>query len=141
MNAFTALGWRVECVTADILTWFHQRRDADLVMANLVLHHFDECALRDLLAGIAGAARVFIATEPRRSAAALAGSRALVLIGCNEVSRHDAVASVRAGFTDRELSALWPADDVWRLSERGAGLFTHLFIARRLIHPSLEDTA
>jgi hypothetical protein len=52
-------------------------------------------------------------------------------IGCNDVTRHDAVASVRAGFRDGQLSALWPAGP-WKLTERGAGLFSHLFVARRM---------
>ena len=61
----------------------------------------------------------------------LAGSHMLGLIGCNDVTRHDAVLSVRAGFTGRELSALWPKDDGWMLEERRAGLFSHLFTAYR----------
>src|ERR1700733_4212257 len=48
----------------------------------------------------------------------------------NEVTRHDAVASVRAGFTGRELSRLWP-DGHWRLREALALPFTHVFSARR----------
>jgi 2-polyprenyl-3-methyl-5-hydroxy-6-metoxy-1,4-benzoquinol methylase len=141
LAAFSQLGWRAECVSEDVISWLRQGQHADLVVANLVLHHFDEAPLRDLFAGIAGAAETFVATEPRRSAVALAGSRALVLIGCNEISRHDAVVSVKAGFNDRELSALWPADDDWRLTERRAGLFTHLFIAQRQARQSRKDTA
>ena len=95
----------------------------------------------ELFAGIAGMTDTFIATEPRRSAVALAGSRALVLIGCNEISRHDAVVSVKAGFKDRELSALWPKDNDWRLTERRAGLFTHLLIAQRRAGQSRKDMA
>jgi hypothetical protein len=41
------------------------------------------------------------------------------------------VLSVRAGFSGNELSALWPADGGWQLTERRAGHFSHLFIARR----------
>jgi hypothetical protein len=47
------------------------------------------------------------------------------------VTRHDAVLSVRAGFAGRELSALWPSADGWKLEERRAGLFSHLFVAHR----------
>jgi hypothetical protein len=75
--------------------------------------------------------RLFIACEPRRSAPALAASRLVGLIGCNGVTRHDAVASVRAGFTGSELSALWPAGPGWKLHEGAAGLFSHRFMARR----------
>lgn len=45
--------------------------------------------------------------------------------------RHDARTSVRADFTEDDLSALWPAGDGWRLKERRAGLFSHRFVAQR----------
>jgi hypothetical protein len=46
------------------------------------------------------------------------------------VTRHDAVVSVRAGFRDDELTAIWPRDARWRIEERGRGLFSHAFTAR-----------
>jgi len=47
------------------------------------------------------------------------------------VTRHDAVASVRAGFRGTELSALWPdaKDHAWILRERGVFPFTHALVA------------
>jgi hypothetical protein len=39
--------------------------------------------------------------------------------------------SVRAGFADEELSALWPSIPGWKLQERARGLFSHSFVARR----------
>jgi hypothetical protein len=54
-------------------------------------------------------------------------------IGCNSVTRHDALVSVRAGFSGDELSALWPDKKNWQLTERRAGPFSHLFIAQRKI--------
>jgi hypothetical protein len=101
----------------------------DAVLANLFLHHFD-ARLAELLAGAARLAPLFVATEPRRDAFTLAGSRLVGLIGANAVTRHDAPASVRAGFAGQELTALWP-DQSWQTEERRAGLFTHLFVARR----------
>jgi hypothetical protein len=51
-------------------------------------------------------------------------------LGANDVTRHDAVASVRAGFRGREISGLWPqAAPDWRLSEHAVFPFTHLFQA------------
>jgi len=76
-------------------------------------------------------ARMFIACEPRRSGLSLVGSRLLGLIGCNDVSRHDAVVSVRAGFDGKELSALWSARRAWKLQERANGVFSHCFVACR----------
>jgi hypothetical protein len=46
------------------------------------------------------------------------------------VTRHDAVVSVRAGFSGRELSQLWPRAPGWRLDERPQAPFSHLFTAR-----------
>ena len=87
--------------------------------------------LTRLLAHVARTAPLFVACEPRRAPLALAGSRMLWAIGCNDVSRHDAVVSVHAGFTGTELSALWPERAGWRLHEQAAGLFSHCFVARR----------
>jgi hypothetical protein len=41
------------------------------------------------------------------------------------------VISVRAGFHDEDLCRLWPAEFGWRLQERAAGLFSHLFVAQK----------
>ncbi|HEX3890808.1 MAG TPA: FAD-dependent monooxygenase, partial [Verrucomicrobiae bacterium] len=52
---------------------------------------------------------------------------------CNNVTRHDAIVSVRAGFSGEELSALWPDKKNWRLTERHSGLFSHLFVAQKIL--------
>jgi hypothetical protein len=128
---FEALGWQCETAAADIFAYLARGEAADIVTANLFLHHFDDAALARLLASLAQTARGFVACEPRRSPLALLGSKFVFALGCNGVSRHDAVASVRAGFTGHELSALWPEPRAWNLRERAAFPFTHLFTARR----------
>ena len=132
-SQFAALGWNVHAVAADIFPWLAETTDekADGVLANLVLHHFTDAQLTTLFAAAAKKADVFIAVEPRRGKWPLLCARLLVLIGCNAVTCHDGPISVRAGFTGRELSALWLRDGQWDLVERRAGLFSHLFIARR----------
>ena len=131
-RAFAALNWAIESLTTDVFTWLKQSAPTvDVMLANLFLHHFPDQFLRALLGLVAGRTNLFIACEPRRSLLALAASRSLRLIGCNEITQHDAVRSVRAGFLGRELSALWPADNQWQLSEQSAGLFSHCFIAKR----------
>ncbi len=132
-EAFQALGWKLEVVTADVFAFLEAAAgtQADVVTANLFLHHFPDARLRRLLALAATIAPRIVACEPRRSAWSLGASRLLWAIGCNDVSRHDAAASVRAGFRGTELSALWPRQQGWRLSERPAGLFSHAFVARR----------
>jgi len=131
---FVSLGWRAESVTADVFEWLARpaARIFDVIIANLFLHHFDAARLTALLSLAAQRTRMFIACEPRRSGLALVGSRLLGVVGCNDVSRHDAVVSVRAGFAGQELSALWPASRAWTLQERAHGLFSHCFIASRV---------
>jgi hypothetical protein len=132
-NAFTALGWRAETVAADVFAYLEQIKSSgvDIITTNLFLHHFEPEALGRLL-GLAGqSAQRLVACEPRRNKFALRASRLLWAIGCNEVSLHDAIVSVRAGFAGQELSALWPRPDRFDLDERAARLFTHCFVARR----------
>jgi hypothetical protein len=128
------LGWKIETVTADIFDFFKQRarNNFDIVTANLFLHHFERNELARLLAGASSLAPLFVACEPRRSLPAMIASRLLLAIGCNDVSRHDAVVSVRAGFSGHELSDLWPATVGWTLHEHAAMPFTHCFVARQL---------
>jgi hypothetical protein len=132
-KAFVALGWRTETREADVLDWLARPGTTtyDVLTANLFLHHFRGAQLAGLLRAAAEIARVFIAVEPHRSGRSLFASRWLWLIGCNRVTRHDAVVSVCAGFNGRELSRLWPADRSWALQERPAGWCSHLFVAQR----------
>jgi hypothetical protein len=101
------------------------------LVANLFLHHFDDQPLRCLLDHMRQKADLVIACEPRRSTAALVASKLVWVVGCNNVTRHDAIASVRAGFRNRELSALWGAREGWKVEEKEFGLFSHCFSARR----------
>jgi hypothetical protein len=129
---FAALGWRARWCRADVFEWLRSA-DAlgcDAMVANLFLHHFRDAPLAELLRLAAPRTSLFVACEPRRSGFALLGSRMLGVIGCNDVTRHDAVTSVHAGFRDGELSALWPATQPHALEERARGLFSHGFVAR-----------
>jgi 2-polyprenyl-3-methyl-5-hydroxy-6-metoxy-1,4-benzoquinol methylase len=129
LAALAALGWRAEVLVADVFNW--PPTECDVVIANLFLHHFADARLAELLRLISERAKLFIALEPRRAPWPLFCSRLLGAIGCNDVTRHDAVVSVRAGFTGHELSSLWPDKDHWQLTEQSAGAFSHLFIARK----------
>lgn len=131
--AFRSIGWRADAVTMDVHAWFAQqtRIVPDVIVANLFMHHFEGDELARLLDGIGRRTGAFIACEPRRSRFSLTGARLLGLAGCNDVTRHDAVASVHAGFSEDELSRHWPARDEWALREHGYGLFSHCFVAAR----------
>ena len=126
-----ASGWTVEVIRADVFAWLERVPADAIVIANLFVHHFDAAQIARLFAAIAERAFAFIACEPRRSGLSLLGSRCLGLLGCNDVTRHDAAVSVRAGFRDRELSAAWPRTTGWTLDERSAGCFLHRFVAMR----------
>lgn len=135
-DAFAALSWRAETVSADVFDFLDrvQPSPIDAITANLFLHHFTDEQLARLFGSAAKLAPLLVACEPRRTKFVVEVSRLLWLAGCNDVSVHDAVASARAGFAGRELSALWPAHptaDGWHLQERPAALFTHLFAAWR----------
>jgi len=95
--AFAALGWRAEAVVADVFHWPHTTNANEVVIANLFLHHFENASLAKLLHLISQRANLFIAVEPSRSSWPEFCSRLLWIIGCNDVTRHDAVVSVRGG--------------------------------------------
>lgn len=128
---FAALGWRAEAVVADVFDWPPTFEVGEIVVANLFLHHFEDGPLSELLRLVSQSANLFIALEPRRTPAPLVCSHLLWALGCNDVTRHDAAVSVRAGFAGDELSALWPDQQSWQLTEQRAGVFSHLFIARK----------
>ena len=134
---YRALGWTPEVIRGDVFDWLagtHAKtcaEDAPIIVANLFLHHFEGERLVALLHGIETRARAFVCLEPRRSRTSLFGSRLLGALGCNDVTRHDAVVSVRAGFADHELSECWPRDQGWELREHRAGLFGHRLVAVR----------
>lgn len=131
LAAIRSAGWRVSVVTRDVLDWLAQPEAQrwDVAFANLFVHHFSGDALDALLSGIAARCGAFACCEPRRARLALAASRMLGALGAGAVTRHDAVASVRAGFEGRELSLRWPDAQHWQLAEYRAGLFTHCLVA------------
>jgi phospholipid N-methyltransferase len=132
LEGLSQRGCQAHSVEADVFDWLRQASTPvfDAMVANLFLHHFEPRRLAELLELAASHARVFIACEPRRSGAALLGSRLLGLVGCNDVTRHDAVVSVHAGFRGRELAAAWPDGGAWVLEEGARNLFSHCFVAR-----------
>ena len=76
--------------------------------------------VKELEQRVAEQTACFVACEPRRYPVALRATRWLRLIGCNWITRHDARASVRAGFNGQELSRLWPRGGDWQWQEKAA---------------------
>lgn len=132
-DRFQHLGWCVHVEKASASAWLRQSSPdaADAIINNLFLHQFQTEELAQMLGMAAHSTRLFIALEPRRSWFPKLCGSLLWAIGCNSVTRHDAGISVRAGFWGHELSAIWPDKMNWDLAETRAGLFSHLFIARR----------
>ncbi len=137
---FERLGWRLEVLCADVHDWAAQARARpqapaqhwDICVANLFIHRFDSGQIAALFDALGRRTDMFVACEPRRGQMPLLASRLVGLLGANAVTREDAVASVRAGFRDRELSRLWPdRASEWRLEEGPAGWFSHRLIATR----------
>ena len=137
LEKFRNLTWQPRVLQADVFAWLAaatehaNTRRSDIIFTNLFLHHFDEARLRRLLRDAAACCSTFIALEPRRHFTARLSCELLWLIGCNRVTRHDARASVRAGFHGSELSQFWPDPNAWKLREQSVGLFSHLFLATR----------
>jgi hypothetical protein len=131
LDGFAQMGWKVSIVQSDVFAWLARGEASDCLLANLFLHHFSREQLPILFAAAAEQTGCFIASEPRRIRFAGIARRLLWLIRCNEVTQHDGEISVRAGFRDRELSGYWKARG-WQCEEREAGLFSHLFVAKKL---------
>lgn len=131
--AFEALQWHACPIAADAFQMLERSTTPrpDIVTVNLFLHHFAGTALARLLALAARQAELFVACEPHRGAVALAAANVTWMIGCNDVTHHDATASVRAGFRGQELSARWPAHSQWRLHEWSPTPLTHCFVAQQ----------
>jgi hypothetical protein len=128
-DGFTGLGWDCTVRQGDIFETLHDLEDGTLVTANLFLHHLDDVALARLFSVLAERAIGLVACEPRRDRFALFASHLVFALGANAVTRHDAVASVKAGFSGHELSAHWPGG--WHLREHRALPFSHLFVTSR----------
>ena len=145
LASYARLGWVARSQVVDVFDWAASPSIAvnklsqpgqsghwDVIVTNLFLHHFEGPALAQLLTAIASRTGRFFACEPHRARLALAGSHLIGAIGANAVTREDAVLSVRAGFRDQEISALWPQLDAgWTLNEYSAGLFSHCFRAEK----------
>lgn len=134
IEGYAGVFWTAVPLTVDVFDWVHTPTALnpelaphwDLIVANLFLHHFSDAQLAQLMDAISTRTTLFFACEPRRSQLALAGSHLVGLIGCNAITRVDAVLSVRAGFRNKELTHLWPnSSGNWNVTEYSAGLFSH----------------
>ncbi|HEY9249894.1 MAG TPA: methyltransferase domain-containing protein [Rariglobus sp.] len=107
--------------------------DYDVVIGNLILHHFDDASLRALGAAIRPHARLLVFSEPtRRRCNQWIWNLATPLCGANRVTRHDGRVSIAAGFLDEELpQALGLEASAWDCNVTHGWLGAHRLIAVR----------
>ena len=86
-----------------------------ILVANLILHHFDPGALRQI-GEIAAGFDALVLVEPHRSRGGLALAR-LLLPFMSEVTRHDMPVSIHAGFAKGELARDLCLSPGWNVTE------------------------
>jgi len=110
--ARTARANGVPTIVADGTTMPLRARSVDVVIASQVLHHLPrEVAVRWIAGMDRLARRAVVLADLRRSALAMAGVWAAALgLGMSAVTRHDAVVSLKRGYTREEFDGmLWDA--------------------------------
>lgn len=90
---------------------------SDVLLANLVLHHFDNALLRGIGEKLdRSAVKLLLLNEPARRKRHLWQLKLTPLLRFNAVTHHDSRASVRAGFSGTELPELMGLDPArWRI--------------------------
>lgn len=79
--------------------------EAEIIVANLFLHHFENDGLQKLGARLPESCQLLVACEPaRRRLHSLQGHLLSALIDLSPVTHHDMLVSIRAGFLGDELS-------------------------------------
>lgn len=92
-------------------TWYQrdiftmpQLPDAEIIVANLFLHHFQEHQLHTFAQRLPDSCGVMIACEPvRRRVHEMQGRLLSAVVNLSPVTRHDMAVSIRAGFIGDEL--------------------------------------
>src|SRR5690606_29487214 len=85
------------------LLCFDRYGQYDLVVCNLILHHFQDSQLAELGQRLADGPRLLLACEPARRSFHQLQIALLGLCGLGYVTRHDAKVSIAAGFLGQEL--------------------------------------
>lgn len=93
-----------------------QQDSSPIVVGSLILHHFEEQALRQL-GQLLEEREVLIFAEPWRVWPALVEG-ALLFPVINEVTRHDMIVSIKAGFRKGELAEALGLQEGWQWQEQ-----------------------
>jgi len=120
-------GWPVESTWIQGNVFAEALPPAEIVVANLFLHHFSPEELAQLGRRLPSVCRYLACSEPARRALHIWQGRLLAMVaGLNRVTRHDMPVSIRAGFLRRELPE-WLGISDWKIR-----VTTTLFGAYRL---------
>lgn len=116
------------------LTTFDDYSHYNVIIANMVLHQFNDTQLRDWARRALPQTRLLMVNEPVRAKSALLQFRAACLLGMNYVSRHDGQVSIEGGFRGSELPQLLDIDPAdWRISVKTSLLSGYRMLAERRI--------
>ncbi|WP_038166863.1 class I SAM-dependent methyltransferase [Verrucomicrobium sp. BvORR106] len=109
-------------------------RGADVVVANLILHHFQDDQLA-LLGRRLHRARLLVISEPARHPSHLWKGRLLnAILGFNYVTMFDMARSIQAGFRVGELPKLLRLDEkIWTVRESMSQLGAYRLVAERAL--------
>lgn len=115
----------------DLLEW-EDYSGRPVVFGNFILHHFTGEQLARLGSRWNRNSRLLVFNETLRSIHALWLARTSFLLGVHAVTRHDALASIRAGFRGEELARLLQLDrGLWKWQVQHSLLGAYRFIALR----------
>ena len=82
----------------------------NIILANLVLHQFEDHELQQLGQAIGKRARLILISEPARRKLHLLQVKLATILGTSYVTKHDARVSIEAGFINDELPRLLGLD-------------------------------
>lgn len=106
--------------------------EAEIVIANLILHHFEADELAELGQRLPESARLLIAAEPARFRFhQIQGGLFCRLMGLHYVTRHDMMISIRAGFRGDELASALSLGAPWQAWSSSRPFGAYRFEARK----------
>jgi len=106
--------------------------DSEVLVANLILHHFHDDQLRVLGSRISSKTRLILAAEPARLQIHSWLGRALCFLAdFNYVTAYDMQVSIRAGFRGDELRRALGLGDEWEVQSHMHPLGGYRFLACR----------
>ena len=116
----------------DLMEVAAESANANLVLANLILHHFDDAQLAEIGQWLSAEAQTIIAVEPLRKRLPHVLAFAMRLLGINYVTRNDIHVSINAGFEANELPTPLGLDrQHWKIEVTTTLLGAYRMIATR----------